>query len=233
MFVSEVRFYREIAPHVGVRVPRCIEAGATPSGTVLRLEDLSAWQHGGDPVDVAAELRHLHDRWTNEASRRWPWLRRAGAAAGLIAQLFDRTWSRLVERRDLADALLALGGRLVGRAEEAIRAAAMAGPPTLCHGDASLRNVFTSRSGEIAFVDSEDVSCMAGVGDLAWLLVSSVPADRWDEVIDGYGAGSRLTDALPAAAVQGLLSLADEAVGSAAAFAWNERLSAASRRLRE
>ena len=38
MFTAEVRFYREIAPQVGVRVPECYEASAGPEGTLLVLE---------------------------------------------------------------------------------------------------------------------------------------------------------------------------------------------------
>lgn len=37
MFESEVRFYREIAPYVGVRVPECYRAEAGPDGTLLEL----------------------------------------------------------------------------------------------------------------------------------------------------------------------------------------------------
>lgn len=39
MFRAEVRFYREIAPVVGVRVPVCITAEDTSEGTRLLLED--------------------------------------------------------------------------------------------------------------------------------------------------------------------------------------------------
>ena len=37
-FQAEVRFYREIAPVVGVRVPACYRAEGTDDGTVLVLE---------------------------------------------------------------------------------------------------------------------------------------------------------------------------------------------------
>jgi len=43
MFASEVRFYREVAPVVGVRVPQRFAAEASPNGTRLVLEDLSTW----------------------------------------------------------------------------------------------------------------------------------------------------------------------------------------------
>jgi hypothetical protein len=47
MFRCEVRFYQEIAPVVGVRVPACYRAEATEDGTLLELEDLSSWHPGG------------------------------------------------------------------------------------------------------------------------------------------------------------------------------------------
>ena len=50
MFRSEVRFYQEIAPVIGIRVPACYQAEAGPDGTVLLLEDLSDWQPGADPA---------------------------------------------------------------------------------------------------------------------------------------------------------------------------------------
>jgi Phosphotransferase enzyme family len=231
MFVSEVRFYREIAPVVGIRVPACLDAQSNETGTYLRLEDLSSWTPGGDAVAMASELRRLHERWENHAVQRWPWLRHAGRGANLIGELFDRTWLHLIARRDLPGAVHLLGDRLVGHVAAAERAEGTAGPLTLCHGDASLENVFTSSSGEIAFVDWEDVRSAAGVVDLAWLLVSSVSPDRWDEVINAYGPASRLVEVLPSATVQGLLSLADHAEGSPAARQWIARLEAAAARI--
>ena len=90
MFSAEVRFYREIAPVVGVRVPACYQAQDSGDGTVLELEDLSAWRPGADPATAAALLAELHERWLGTAPRRWPWLRPVGAGAQLGAQLYDR-----------------------------------------------------------------------------------------------------------------------------------------------
>jgi hypothetical protein len=168
MFQAEVRFYREIAPVAGVRVPACYQADETGDGTVLVLEDLSVWRPGADPV-MAATVR----------------------------------------------------------VTDAERAAAAAGPRTLVHGDASLLNMRTSPDGEVALVDWEDVSAVPGVADLAWLLTSSVDPARWDEVIAAYGPAGELSRVLPAAVVQGLLSLADTTAGSAAAMDWISRLGAA------
>ena len=163
--------------------------------------------------------------------RRWPWLRRPSLGDELIGNLFDRTWPQVAARTDLTPEVHALGEALVGQVEAAELAEGTAGPPTLCHGDASLRNVFSSPSGEIAFVDWEDVRYGAGVTDLAWLLVSSVTPTEWEDVIDAYGPAPRLDDVLPAAAAQGLLSLAHLADGSPDAASWVDRLTVTSRRL--
>jgi Phosphotransferase enzyme family len=231
IFRAEVRFYLQIAPVVGVRVPACYQASETAEGTVLVLEDLSAWLPGADPAAAARVLSVLHRRWEGQAGGRWPWLRPAGAGADLVQHLFDRAWPRLAARGDLTPAVTALGARLVGRVVEAERAAGRAGPVTLVHGDASARNMRTGPHGEVVLLDWEDVSAAPGVLDLAWLLVSSVAPRRWDEVIAAYGPVPGIAGALPAVIVQGLLSLGDTAAGSAEASAWVGRLEAAGARL--
>jgi hypothetical protein len=67
MFRSEVLFYREVAPVVGVRVPDCYQAEEISEGTLLVLEDLSSWTPGADPVEAAAGLSGLHRRWQGRA----------------------------------------------------------------------------------------------------------------------------------------------------------------------
>ena len=69
---------------------------------VLVLEDLSAWFEGADPVAAAGVLAGLHRRWEGQAAVRWPWLRRAGAAADLIEDLFGQVWPHLTARGDLS-----------------------------------------------------------------------------------------------------------------------------------
>jgi hypothetical protein len=231
MFRCELRFYSEIAPEVGVRVPACYRAEETADGTLLVLEDLSAWQPGADPAAAARLLSGMHARWENQASRKWPWLRAEGAAIDLIEKLFDQTWPRLAARDDLTPSLRALGERFLGHVADADGAANRAGAPTLAHGDASMRNMRTSPEAEIALLDWEDVSSAPGIGDLAWMLVSSVDPDRWDEAIAAYGHSAGFAEVLPAVMVQGLFSMADIPVGTAEAAAWIGRLDAAGSRL--
>jgi hypothetical protein len=231
IFRAEVRFYREIAPVIGVRVPACYQARETGRGTVLFLEDLSAWRPGSDPAVAARVLSGLHRRWEQQAVARWPWLRRAGAAAGLVAEVFGGAWPGLAARPDVTAPVVAVGQRMAGRVVEAGNRVHRGGPVTLVHGDASLRNMRTGPGGEVALLDWEDVSAAPGVVDLAWLLVSSVEPARWDEVIAAYGPAGPIAEVLPAVIVQGLLSLSSAPAGSAEAAGWIARLEAAADRL--
>lgn len=119
----------------------------------------------------------------------------------------------------------------MGHVTDAEGAAARSGATTLAHGDASMRNMRTSPDGEVALLDWEDVSAGPGVCDLAWMLVSSVHPGRWDEVIAAYGQSDRLAEVLPAAIVQGLLSLSGTSAGTQEAASWIERINAAGDRL--
>jgi aminoglycoside phosphotransferase (APT) family kinase protein len=230
-FRKELQFYRLIAPEIGVRVPACYLTEENGEGTLLVLEDLTAWQPGAVPSAAARLLAGLHLRWEGRAADRWPWLDSAGLADDLVAELFDQTWSVLRARPDLTPALRAAGMALAGRVREADRAAAAAGPWTMIHGDASMLNMRTGPDGEIALLDWEDVCVAPGICDLAWMLVSSVEPSQWDDTIAAYGTERGFTSVLPAAIVQGLLSFSDTLPGSAGADGWLPRLAEAWRRV--
>ncbi|MEV5960494.1 phosphotransferase [Kribbella sp. NPDC051952] len=227
MFESEVRFYREIAPEVGVRVPACYVAESNADGTLLELENLSDWAPGAEPAAGALVLRSLHEQWTGRAHVRWPWLRPLGAGEDLVAALYDRTWTALAARSDLSAPVRAAGEKLVGNVMEADRAVVRAGALTMVHGDASAQHMRTGPDGEVALLDWEDVSAAPGVLDLAWFLVSSVEPERWGEAVDAYGTSQGLVEVMPSTMVQGYLSMSDHPDGSEAAAAWVARLEAA------
>jgi hypothetical protein len=233
MFQAEVRFYREIAPVVGVRVPACCRAEDDDSGTLLELEDLSAWSPGADPVAAARLLGAMHRRWAGQAPARWPWLRPLEAGVDLVEQLFAGTWPDLAGRGDLPPDVAAFGARMAepGQVAAAEQAVAEAGPLTLVHGDAQARNMRTSPDGEIALLDWEDVSAAPGVLDLAWLLTTSTAPGQWDETIAAYGPAGHLDRVLAAVMVQGLFLLADTAPGSDEARDQSARLAEALRRV--
>jgi hypothetical protein len=240
MFRSEIRFYREIAPIIGVRVPACYRAEDNADGTLLVLEDLSTWAPGADPTEFATLLADLHARWRG-ATGRWPWLRPVGAAADLVGTLYDEVWPAIATHPVLSPRVRGVGARLVGHAAQAESRVDAAVPLTLCHGDASSRNARTGPDGQIALLDWEDVTAAPGVTDLAWLLTSSVQPERWAETIAAYGDADDLDTALPGCIVQGLLSLNDiiadgdvTADGDVeSAVAWGQRLDAAVNRLQQ
>ena len=229
MFPREVRFYREVAPHVGVRTPACFLAEEQDGATHLELEDLSAWRPGASPDVAARLLRELHERWEGRAVERWPWLPRPDLG-DLVGEMYDGAWASARERPELTSTVRDLGDSLVGRVAEVDERAEASGPPTFTHGDASALNMRTSPDGEVALLDWEDYGAGPGIVDLAWHLVSSVPPADWDVALAAYGDTSRLAEALPSAAVQGLLSFAFEE-DQDDAEAWVARLAETARRI--
>jgi hypothetical protein len=229
MFTREVRFYRELAPYVGVRTPACYLAEEQGGATRLELEDLSSWRAGAEPAAAAHTLHDLHARWEGSAVARWPWLPRPDVSH-LVGALYDETWTATRDRPELTDPVRALGDSLVGRVAEVERRAEASGPVTFTHGDASALNMRTSPDGEVALLDWEDYGAGPGIVDLAWHLVSSVAPVDWDLALTAYGEVSGLADALPAVAVQGLLSFAFEE-GHDDAREWVVSLEEAARRI--
>jgi Phosphotransferase enzyme family len=229
MSVREVRFYREVAPYVGVRTPAVHLAEERQGATHLELEDLSSWRAGAEPVLGAGTLRELHERWEGRAVERWPWLPRPDVS-DLVGALYDHTWRSARERPELTESVRDLGDSLVGRVPELERRAAGSGPVTFVHGDASSLNMRTSAAGEVVLLDWEDYGAGPGIADLAWHLVSSVRPADWDAALTAYGDTSGLAAALPSVAVQGLLSFAGEA-GADEAGGWVCRLQEAARRM--
>jgi hypothetical protein len=136
MFPREVRFHRELAPYVGVRVPACYRSEERDGATRLELEDLSDWSEGADPAAATQMLAGLHARWEGALLERWPWLPRPDVR-DLVEKLYDETWADARGRSELTDTVRGLGDSLVGRVAEIDRRAEAAGPTTLCHGDAS------------------------------------------------------------------------------------------------
>jgi hypothetical protein len=199
----------------------------------MELEDLSEWKEGGDPLVIAAALKELHRRWEGTADHRWPWLNRAGRAADEIGGLYDRTWTDLRTREDITPAVRGLGDALQGRVGSLEREESARLPRTLIHGDASARNTRTSTTtGELVFLDWEDVRTAQGEVDLTWLLLSSVEPDGWNDVIDAYRPDqAALLACLPANAAQAIFGLSDHEAGSEPARGWTARLEAAAKAL--
>lgn len=157
-FHAEVRFYREVVPVIGMRVPACYRTESTDDGTVLVLEDLAEWQPGADPLIAARVLSGMHQGWADQANARWPRLRPVGAAVDLAEELFTRVWPQLAARADLTPPVRLLGELLAGKVAQSEREISAAGPITLAHGDASLATMRTGPDGQVVLLDWPDAS---------------------------------------------------------------------------
>ena len=199
MYEREARFYRDLAPLMPVRTPRCVFASAD----LLLLEDIApavagTFREGLVPeqVDaVVADFVALHGPWQGAASLDdMPWLWRVSPDEGdrwqhnleqRLPRFLDRHRAQLTATQVvMAEAVTARIGALM------LAAASL--PATLCHGDPGPPNLmFGHPSGEVVYVDWQLAAARSGALDLAWLLVLGVPVAlreaRGDEWLRGYG----------------------------------------------
>ncbi len=209
-YENEVSFYRELAPKLPVRAPRCYLALHDP-GThdfVLLLEDLAPAQQGdqlrGCTVDEAAlaveELPKLHaPLWADPMLATLPWLHRGdenttAMHAALLVSLFDGFRDRYTDRLD--PEVLALAERFVPRLINYL--GDRSGPWTVAHNDYRLDNLLfgTSEGGPpVAVVDWQTVSHAPGISDLSYFLGAGLlPDDRSKnetEIVHEYHHGLR------------------------------------------
>jgi hypothetical protein len=213
----EVSFYRQLAPQLPVRAPRCYHAHLDATGTdfVLLLEDVAPArqgdQLGGCSIDQAAvaveELPKLHaPRWGDAGLTGLDWLHRdPGEAVAftsqLVAGLFEGFCDRYAARVD-AD-IMALGERLMAKLPSYL--GDRRGPWTVAHGDFRLDNLLfgTDDGGPpVVVVDWQTVTHGPGVGDLSYFLGAGLLTEdrrrHERELVRAYH------DALGAAGVDGL-----------------------------
>jgi hypothetical protein len=213
----EVSFYRQLAPQLPVRAPRCYHAHLDTTGTdfVLLLEDVAPARQGdqlaGCSVAQAAvaveELPRLHaPRWGDQSLAGLGWLHRSPEEAvdftsQLVAGLFGGFRDRYARRVD-AD-IMALGERLMARLPSYL--GDRPGPWTVAHGDFRLDNLLfgTDAVGPpVVVVDWQTVTHGPGIGDLSYFLGAGlVPETRRsdeDDLVRAYHG------ALRAAGVEGL-----------------------------
>jgi hypothetical protein len=189
----EVRFYREIAPTVGIRTAHCHHAAIEPATGwfTLVLEDLAPAEQGdqlaGCSVDRAAlaleELAKLHaPRWGDATLTKLDWFHRGDEAAagtsaivqGLFPGFRERYADRLsAEQQDLAARTAAGLGHLFAQ---------RTGPITVTHGDYRLDNMlFGTGPGAppLAVVDWQTATTGPALTDASYFLGAGLqPHDR-------------------------------------------------------
>ncbi len=185
----EVGFYRELAPNLPIRTPRCYYVAYEPASDefVLLLEDLAPARQGdqiaGCSIDQAVlavqELPKLHAPfWGDPKLVGIPWLNRAGPVgsvdmATLVANLFDGFRGRYADRLD--SDVLELAERLIPRLSGYF--ANRPGASTVTHGDFRLDNLmFGTDSGgpPIAVLDWQTAARGPGISDLSYFIGASL-----------------------------------------------------------
>ncbi len=192
---TEVRFYQHLAAQVPMHIPTCLAAGSRwGRGAILVLADLT--EQGGtigtaaDTLDVpqvyqaVAQLARLHACFRHDTTiqDRYPWI------ADSVRQLEDLLGSVLavpLMKRGLKKA-----GNLIppelhepalhyARNRKKAMAFLGAAPQTLTHHDCHPGNLFRRADGGIGFLDWQLVRLGDGIGDLAYLLATTLsPEDR-------------------------------------------------------
>lgn len=190
----EVSFYRELAPTVGIRTPRCHFAALDPDthDFLLVLEDLAPARQGDQLAGCSAaeaalamdELAKLHaPRWGDPAAARIPWLNRNSAAslregAGVLPALLPGFLERYADR--LAPEHVRVAEAFVPRL--AMWFDARREPFTVQHGDYRLDNMLfgTAEGGPpLAVVDWQTTSWGPALSDTAYFLGAGLaPEDR-------------------------------------------------------
>ena len=194
LYEREVRFYREIAPSLDLRVPRCygswLESEDGSSG--LLLEDLGHLDPGSllagistARAGLAAErVARAHAQWWDSArlaGLTWmPELR--GPLMRQLASLYRELWPAFVDLRGdrLPPGAVALGER-VGDGLEELLDALSEPPATVAHFDFRVDNLlFGDPLGAepVAVVDWQLACRSRGALDVAYLLCQSMPSAR-------------------------------------------------------
>jgi hypothetical protein len=185
----EARFYADVAPSVGLRVPRVYYAASADDGDfALLLEDLAAggcaFSDGawGVTADAAAgaleELARFHARFDDPAVRSAvaPWLAAPQHQHSEIAAQLMRTV--LDEHRDALTPPYVAAGELYVEHHARLDELWNAGPQTYVHGDTHIGNVFLD-GGRVGFLDWGLSRVSTPLRDVSYFLTMTVePEER-------------------------------------------------------
>jgi hypothetical protein len=187
--IREVRFYRDIAPSITLRIPRCYFAGKDDADKhcVVILEDVSTGTAGDSLAGCSTEtaevlLREIgsfHARWWNDPRlQKWDWLLpSAGAAASALEGRIRTSWPQF--RKTFADLLtpgsVAAGERALEQIPRILESFSQP-PTTLVHGDFQLDNVRLDVDGApFVLLDWQLLRRVPGATDLVGFLSRSLP----------------------------------------------------------
>ena len=189
LYVREARFYREVAPSLRLRVPRCYcgEIDADTGESVLLLEDLGHLQVGDQITGLGPERASLavsqiaapHAQWWEEQALnqlRWMPLLDSPMMQQL-AGMYQRQWPAFVSMHgdDLPIGSAALG-ECVGSHVDDVLAGLSRPPLTIIHGDFRADNLYfgAPHRPQIVVADWQLACRGRGAFDVAYLLCQSL-----------------------------------------------------------
>lgn len=187
---TEVRFYREVAPTVAVRVPDClyVDAADDSGAFVLLLEDLAPAVQGDQVAgctaaqarDAVVNLAGLHGpRWCDPALTRIEGLALNGAEdAAMLAELYGPATELFLE--GLGDLVSQEDAATLRACVSACEGWALARAERFApvHGDYRLDNLLFPPSGPgVVAVDWQTLSLALPARDVAFLLGTSLEPD--------------------------------------------------------
>lgn len=212
VYAAEVLFYRDIAPELGIRVPRCFFAGSDHKAGqhIVVLEDLNCrdarFQRIVRPIDEGP-VRRFIDNMARWHARYWnsPELNAGGRLAHLFQfeaiasgaegehgrrQLLPDVWDHHIN----LPRGIGLPNRFRDRnwmeaAMHRLNEIGAEGDRTLLHGDHHLGNLYIEADGEVGVFDWQTISCGSWAHDLTYFLVSALDIEdrrRWDRALISY-----------------------------------------------
>lgn len=159
----EVNFYRDLAPHVPVRVPGLVAGVEHHGRTCLVLRRTAAtashvrWSPGRW-ADLATELGGLHREPVAVVAAGWPWAKASPPTAEREVASARRAWTAL----GYGPLLTPLWSSL-----DHLDAALTALPVCLRHGDWHLGNIMVDSADRFVWIDWQEVGLGHGPEDLA------------------------------------------------------------------
>lgn len=218
-YEREIGFYRYIAEHCSIRVPRVYYTSLDPAADdyLLLLEDLKDVRMGDEVAGCSAEEAELVVRSVADFHRRWwenpeleklDWMPAVNAPVQCSAEpAYNEAWEPFVQTFG------ELQPERVRRAGEAMRTHIvdllnlLARPPrTILHGDWRLDNIFFG-NGAIAAIDWQISTKGRGAFDIGYFMSSCVEPEirrsqemrllrLWHEIVTGGDAAYSFDEAL-------------------------------------
>jgi hypothetical protein len=190
-YETEVRFYQQLAPDLGIRTPRAYHADidVTTGSFVLLLEDMAPARQGdqlagctlGEAAAALDQLVGLHaPRWGDPTLSELEWLARDPEASRMfMLGLLPNLWAGFTERYDdrLGPEVHEVGGGVIGGLEGYLDDGS---PRTVTHGDYRLDNLLFGGAADaptVAVVDWQTCGLGNALSDVAYFIGAGLLVD--------------------------------------------------------